>query len=815
MTALEQLTEFKQWVCWRWMAEDEASGKMIRVTADAEESTKVPFQINGKKAASNRPNEWSMYAECVAAAAGGAFDGVGFMFADSDPFSGVDLDKCVGPDGTIAAEAMEIITAAGSYAEISPSGTGVKLWMLGTVADSFNKPMKTPGLKIEAYSRLRFFTFTGRRLGEIDEINGAQELLHYLTSRYNPPKPIKPRPAPTSTSTSPTSAYTAAAISNMLDRAERLIASAAEGNRHNARYDAGRLVGGLIGAGYANYSETVERLYNALRPRRNIAAEWKAIEDGVQRGIEDGIEIPQPPPPPAPAFNGGWALCPKHGRVLRAANNGNGYKCREKDSDQESGWCAFWWQGEGYTPPTGAAPKLTRAADLPAAAGQVDGQSSPAPSGKLYHADQLGNLPPVEWLIKDELPANSVGMLYGATGTFKSFHVIDWCGLISQHPDRRIVYVAAEGQSGYDRRVNAWIQHHKGANKKNMYFWLDAVNMMDESSIAEFVGEILPLAPSLIILDTLQRCSVGADENSSRDMGIFYDRCDKLRRATGATVLFIHHTGKNGVYRGSSVLTGNPDVVVRMTIADGLVKLEWEKMKDQEKPPARYTRMIPVADSLVPVPARSVLMGYGNKLSEAQRKILEVLNFAIHVTHGATSIQIEHASEVPKGSIGRALSTLKELGYMYQKKPREPYFITDKGIKALRDAESEDDDGDTGSAYGVLNDYNYVNDQPASVADQDESTDQPLERAAPAEPAPERTLETAAATVRAVAFINAAIAELGAEAPDFDSVNDHLADYESECMTHQLPLWAERRPDYDRVDQWLADNEPRHVEAMP
>lgn len=49
----------------------------------------------------------------------------------------------------------------------------------------------------------------------------------------------------------------------------------------------------------------------------------------------------------------------------------------------------------------------------------------------------------------------------------------------------------------------------------------------------------------LIILDTLARCFGGSDENAAKDMGAFIQGCDAIKAATQATVLIIHHSGKD------------------------------------------------------------------------------------------------------------------------------------------------------------------------------------------------------------------------------------------------------------------------------
>jgi len=75
---------------------------------------------------------------------------------------GIDLDNSVRARGDIGPAAQRVLAAAGnSYSEISPSGTGLKIFGLGDIGT-----VKTAELEI--YSGGRFFTVTGER------IQGAQ-----------------------------------------------------------------------------------------------------------------------------------------------------------------------------------------------------------------------------------------------------------------------------------------------------------------------------------------------------------------------------------------------------------------------------------------------------------------------------------------------------------------------------------------------------------------------------------------------------------------------------------------------------------------
>jgi primase-polymerase (primpol)-like protein len=83
---------------------------------------------------------------------------VGFVFSTADPFTGIDLDRCVDPQtGEVAGWAMEIVRYFDSYSELSTTGTGVHVIVKGEIPNR-----RKSG--IEVYSSKRFFTVTGHVL---------------------------------------------------------------------------------------------------------------------------------------------------------------------------------------------------------------------------------------------------------------------------------------------------------------------------------------------------------------------------------------------------------------------------------------------------------------------------------------------------------------------------------------------------------------------------------------------------------------------------------------------------------------------------
>jgi hypothetical protein len=206
---------------------------------------------------------------------------------------------------------------------------------------------------------------------------------------------------------------------------------------------------------------------------------------------------------------------------------------------------------------------------------------------------ELIDLPPQEWLIEDIVETGVFAAVYGESGDGKSFVTIDWAlsvatGLpwlgkgVKQGPT---VYVAAEGGRSIGRRVKAWMVARNCPAIPDAFFVLESVHVRDEKDVRLLCKQIdaLSVRPILIVIDTLARCSVGGDENSALDMGLFVAGIDEIRNRTGASVVVVHHTGKNSkTERGSSALRSATDVMVRVSKTGSVVTIANNKQKDDE-----------------------------------------------------------------------------------------------------------------------------------------------------------------------------------------------------------------------------------------
>jgi len=164
----EELLARSQWIAW-WSVVGEGcriqlpNGRLSGVIKAQAKPHKLPINPRtGGLAASTRPKTWSSAENASAAVKRWSLTGVGFVFTDSDPYTGIDIDNCRDPvSGEIADWAWNIIRTLNSYTEISPSGTGVHTIVRGKLPVGKGNQVAHGDGKVEMFSRARYFTFTG------------------------------------------------------------------------------------------------------------------------------------------------------------------------------------------------------------------------------------------------------------------------------------------------------------------------------------------------------------------------------------------------------------------------------------------------------------------------------------------------------------------------------------------------------------------------------------------------------------------------------------------------------------------------------
>jgi hypothetical protein len=136
-------------------------GGRVWVCCDENKVPMVALNRGWRRAKSSDPSTWRSFDAACAAYETGRYAGVGRVIVEGEGFVGIDLDHCRSPaTGAITPRAREILNTLDSYSEVSPSGTGIKVW----VRAALSKAAVKPGL--EVYPRGRYFTVTGQILAQ-------------------------------------------------------------------------------------------------------------------------------------------------------------------------------------------------------------------------------------------------------------------------------------------------------------------------------------------------------------------------------------------------------------------------------------------------------------------------------------------------------------------------------------------------------------------------------------------------------------------------------------------------------------------------
>jgi len=219
---------------------------------------------------------------------------------------------------------------------------------------------------------------------------------------------------------------------------------------------------------------------------------------------------------------------------------------------------------------------------------------------RLIHVGKL-KLKPVDWIINGLLESDSLALIFGAPGTYKSFLAISIaCSVSAGIPfggkkvkQGSVIYIAGEGQNGLARRFYAWsIRNKIDLDSLPIAVSTTPIGLSDQEQVSWLIDEMHRAAkyygdPSLIILDTLARNFGAGDENNTADMVRVVSACDTIRKEYNLTVLLIHHSGltdKNRS-RGSMALKAGLDSEYKLELVDDrIVTLEATKMKDGPYP---------------------------------------------------------------------------------------------------------------------------------------------------------------------------------------------------------------------------------------
>lgn len=239
--------------------------------------------------------------------------------------------------------------------------------------------------------------------------------------------------------------------------------------------------------------------------------------------------------------------------------------------------------------------------DVVAAAGVTISDQSVMPLGndepvaatrfRVIPAAEFATSKPLDWIIKGMIPHAELMVVYGESGSGKSFLALDLAAAIVRGVDwqelkvkkGRVVYICAEGVGGFRQRVRAYGKKHAIDLTEMPGVIADAPNLASVDDVNLLLKSLRTYgAADLVIVDTLSATMPGLNENSGEDVGKVLEHCKAIHKTTGALVMLIHHSGKDKARgsRGWSGIKAAADAEIEVTRVGAIRAATLTKLKD-------------------------------------------------------------------------------------------------------------------------------------------------------------------------------------------------------------------------------------------
>ena len=175
-----ELKQLKQWVVWK---PEKKPGKV--------KPDKVPYslQLNSatgikeeKHAAVDNPDTWMTFDEALQLMKSKRkYKGLNFALTEESGIVGIDIDHAIDAEGNRDENKFNEIKNLKTYAELSPSGKGLRAFCFGTFPDG----EEIHKGDFETYKKNHFLSVTGHRLKDAPStVNNVQEALTEFRARY-------------------------------------------------------------------------------------------------------------------------------------------------------------------------------------------------------------------------------------------------------------------------------------------------------------------------------------------------------------------------------------------------------------------------------------------------------------------------------------------------------------------------------------------------------------------------------------------------------------------------------------------------------
>jgi hypothetical protein len=566
--ALTPLLERHQWAVWRWTQLENSNWQ------------KPPFMATQpqRHASTKDPATWSDYATALATVRAGNAHGISYVLTEDDPFAAIDLDHCRDiTTCSIDVWAQNFLdTGRSSYSEVTPSGTGCRIWGLATGATVHKKfSLEIGGKQIaaELFRRTnKALTITGYKLDSINELTSIDRVIDWgiVWGERRKAAAVEAEAAAREVAKTNGNGLNGDGSKYTIDEIEQIVRAGAPAgaNRSDVFHS---IVGHYVGCGWS-----VEQ----------IAEHLQQFPDGI----------------------GGRYLSEHrlHNEIVRSAGK---YTARALPLFNGNGGWVNGWEAKTPLPKVPDRPPAEPEPELPelekegpesnddaeddedivdiADDEDVDAPASDPTLPPLHAHGDADSRPLKSWLIKRLIPAVGYGLLSGQWGAGKTFVVFDLAAALATgqpfigHAIKRrcgVLLVAAEGADEVRLRLDAVVREKCGGMPRAPFRWYETAPLLLHKGSAEMLIAMarradeslqqefgLPLG--LIVIDTIAACAGYAKTGDENDPATGQAVMNVLKGAAqelNCFVLGVDHFGKSleAGTRGASSKEAAADLVL-------------------------------------------------------------------------------------------------------------------------------------------------------------------------------------------------------------------------------------------------------------
>jgi hypothetical protein len=218
--------------------------------------------------------------------------GIGFILPSDSDLVVIDLDDALDADGNPKEAAKMFLEHFDSYAEISPSGKGIHIWLKAKIAGPNTPKVESDGQSIEVFTHDHHVTLTGNVLLGYEVLRDCQAKAENFYEKLRPAidsiKQMEPEPARGVSMDDRTRCYVESALIGETEA----VREEHEGNRNNRLNHAAFALGRLVGGGYLSEAEVERSLLNAAK---HAGLSEEEARPTIRSGLEAGKKEPREP----------------------------------------------------------------------------------------------------------------------------------------------------------------------------------------------------------------------------------------------------------------------------------------------------------------------------------------------------------------------------------------------------------------------------------------------------------------------------------------------------------------------------------------